>query len=122
MKFRITDGVPKRAPYEAGQIVEPAKNNLPIWRRRSWAVPVRGEDAETATARPAPENAARRTTAPDPEALPDGYSATHVAGGYFRLRGPDGAVIDGPSNGKWQGKDGAAKGARAHARREASGE
>jgi hypothetical protein len=42
------------------------------------------------------------------------YEITHIGGGYYSLRSPDGELIEGPSNGKWQGQDGAIQGARAH--------
>lgn len=72
----------------------------------------------------APEDPGREAEAgrpDDPEALPDGYTAEHVAGGYYTVTAPDGSAVEGPSGGKWQGRDGAAAGARAHARREAGG-
>ena len=47
------------------------------------------------------------------EELPDGYTATHMSGGYFILTGPDGDEIPGPSNGKYQGLDAAVLAARA---------
>ena len=55
-------------------------------------------------------------TARESEALPDGYSATKAGGGYYTLKGPDGVVIKGPSNKKWQGADGAALAAWDHHR------
>ena len=42
------------------------------------------------------------------------YEITHIGGGYYELRSPDGDLVEGPSNGKWQGQDGALQGARAH--------
>lgn len=42
--------------------------------------------------------------------LPPGYELTGGSGGYHGLRGPDG-VIEGPSNGKWQGAEAAAEAA-----------
>lgn len=44
----------------------------------------------------------------DPEALPDGYTLSGGEGGYWALYRPDGVIVPGPSNGKWQGRDGAA--------------
>lgn len=44
----------------------------------------------------------------DPEALPPGYELEGGKGGYYTLKDPDGEVIEGPSNGKHQGEDGAA--------------
>lgn len=55
----------------------------------------------------------------DLTALPEGYAVTHVAGGYYELTDPSGDVVEGPSNGKWQGKDGAARGAWEHVARSA---
>lgn len=43
----------------------------------------------------------------DPEALPAGYTLSGGEGGYWNLHRPDGEVVPGPSNGKWQGRDGA---------------
>lgn len=52
----------------------------------------------------------------DPEALPPGYTAEKSGprSSYFILSGPDGSEVPGPSNGKWQGADGAAQGAWDH--------
>lgn len=50
----------------------------------------------------------------DPEALPPGYEAEHAGAGYYVLTAPGAAVVEGPSKGKFQGKDGAADGAWAH--------
>ena len=47
------------------------------------------------------------------EDLPKGYKAKKAKGGYFTVTGPDG-IVEGPSNGKWQGRDGAAQGAWNH--------
>lgn len=47
--------------------------------------------------------------------LPDGYTMESQGGGYYFLQGPSGAVIPGPSNGKWQGKDAAIQAAVHHA-------
>ena len=49
----------------------------------------------------------------DSEELPEGYKLKKAKGGYFTVTGPDG-VVEGPSNGKWQGRDGAALGAWNH--------
>jgi len=56
-----------------------------------------------------PDNAASGV-----QRMPAGYTATHVNGGYYRLKAPNGSVVEGPSNGKWQGEDGAVQGAWAH--------
>ena len=42
------------------------------------------------------------------------YEIRHGGGGYFWLRAPDDTLIEGPSNRKWQGRDGAALGAWNH--------
>jgi hypothetical protein len=47
--------------------------------------------------------------------LPDGYTATNEGGGYYVVTAPDGSEVEGPSNGKFQGHDGAVDGARKHA-------
>lgn len=47
--------------------------------------------------------------------LPDGYRVEHAGGPYHQLYGPDDQVIEGPSNGKWQGADVAIQAARDHA-------
>lgn len=47
--------------------------------------------------------------------LPDGYRTERAGGSYFHLFGPDDEPIEGPSNGKWQGKDAAIEAAQAHA-------
>jgi hypothetical protein len=43
------------------------------------------------------------------------YTIKHTRGGYYTVAAPDGTEVPGPSNGKWQGKDGAVQGALAHA-------
>ena len=49
-------------------------------------------------------------------ALPDGYEIEAAGGGgYYHLFGPEAQLIEGPSNGKWQGKDAALKAAIDHA-------
>lgn len=47
----------------------------------------------------------------EPKELPPGYTRTHTNGGYYEVRDADGEAVEGPSNGKFQGKDGAAEGA-----------
>lgn len=64
-----------------------------------------GEQADGQDVEPAVEAKAERPD--DAEALPPGYEIDHKGGGYYELSGPDG-VIEGPSNGRHQGKDGAA--------------
>lgn len=46
-----------------------------------------------------------------PAEFPEGYRAVHAGGGYYHVHGPDGSMVEGLSNGKWQGLDGAAQGA-----------
>lgn len=46
--------------------------------------------------------------------LPDGYAMNNEGGGYYMLWDAEGEVVPGPSNGKWQGADGAAQGAWTH--------
>ena len=50
----------------------------------------------------------------DPTALPPGYTTKKGRGSYYSLYDPDGELVEGPSNKKWQGEDGAAQGAWAH--------
>lgn len=50
-----------------------------------------------------------------PAEFPEGYSAKHIAGGRFELTGPEGQLIEGPVNGKWQGKETALEAAKQHA-------
>jgi len=69
------------------------------------------EAQRRAEAREAPPESALEI----PETLPAGYTAEHVRGGYYELRAPDGSLVEGPSNGKWQGFDGAVAGAWVHA-------
>jgi hypothetical protein len=51
---------------------------------------------------------------PSGDQLPDGYTLTSGRGGYYILHDSNGDVVEGPSNGKWQGEDGAIVGAIAH--------
>jgi len=51
----------------------------------------------------------------DGGAVPDGYVVEHAGGKYYRLLGPDGEVIEGPANGKWEGSGAAEQAARDHA-------
>lgn len=49
------------------------------------------------------------------DGLPDGYEIEVAGGPYYFLFGPNGASIEGPSNGKYQGRAAAEEAARAHA-------
>lgn len=52
----------------------------------------------------------------DPEGeLPEGYRVSNAGGPYLVLRDPSGAVVEGPSNGKWRGRTAALEAAHAHA-------
>jgi len=61
-------------------------------------------------------------TGDDTPTLPEGYEVEHAGAGYFFLMGPDGQAIEGPSNGKWQGRDAAIAAAIDHASHAAGGE
>lgn len=54
----------------------------------------------------APEQVDR--PADDPEVMPPDYTKTGGGGGFYEVFRPDGTRVDGPSNGKWHGADGAA--------------
>lgn len=47
--------------------------------------------------------------------LPEGYTIEAAGGAYKHLYGPEGQLIEGPNNGKWQGEAAAAEAAIEHA-------
>jgi len=68
-----------------------------------------------ATKAPAKAPAAPVAIKAGSDGFPEGYKAKSTGGGYYVVTDPDGNKVVGPSNGKWQGKDGAQEGARNHA-------
>lgn len=52
----------------------------------------------------------------DHEAMPPNYAARHASRGLYSVETPDGTVLEGPENGKYDGKQAAADAAWKHYR------
>lgn len=74
-----------------------------------------GDEAPVDTPVPDETEDADETPAEDEDGLPEGYQVENAGGPYMRLYAPSGAVIPGPANGKWQGRQAAVDAANAHA-------